>query len=53
MVKKPKPDVEGLLDLARNRVAIEEVTPCINGGRFPAKGVVGRRFAVEASRLST
>jgi starch synthase (maltosyl-transferring) len=41
----------GLSDLARlaaTRVAIEAVSPQIDGGRFPAKGVVGRRFVVEA-----
>ena len=34
--------------LARSRLAIEGVTPSIDGGRFPAKAVVGGRFVVEA-----
>ncbi|HET7409127.1 MAG TPA: alpha-1,4-glucan--maltose-1-phosphate maltosyltransferase [Paracoccaceae bacterium] len=34
--------------LAAQRVAIEEVSPCVDGGRFPAKGVQGRLFTVEA-----
>jgi starch synthase (maltosyl-transferring) len=34
--------------LSEGRVAIEGITPQIDCGRFPAKGVVGRRFAVEA-----
>jgi starch synthase (maltosyl-transferring) len=34
--------------LAAERVAIEGIAPCINGGRFPAKGVAGRLFTVEA-----
>lgn len=34
--------------LAANRVAIEGVDPEIDGGRFPAKTVVGRLFRVEA-----
>ena len=37
-----------LLALAADRVAIEGVTPEIDGGRFPAKTVVGHRFVVEA-----
>lgn len=34
--------------LAAQRIAIEELSPCIDGGRFPAKGVQGRLFTVEA-----
>ncbi|HUF87139.1 MAG TPA: alpha-1,4-glucan--maltose-1-phosphate maltosyltransferase [Thermohalobaculum sp.] len=34
--------------LAAERVAIEGITPEIDGGRFPAKAVVGRPFVVEA-----
>ena len=34
--------------LAAHRVAIEGVSPEIDGGRFPAKTVVGRPFRVEA-----
>ena len=34
--------------LAAERIAIEEVSPCINGGRFPAKSVAGRLLTVEA-----
>jgi starch synthase (maltosyl-transferring) len=37
-----------LQELARNRIAIEAVTPRIDGGRFRAKGIVDRRFVVEA-----
>ncbi len=33
---------------ARRRVVIEAVTPEIDGGRFPAKAVVGDRFEVQA-----
>ncbi len=40
--------VARLEELARNRIAIEAVTPRIDGGRFRAKGVVDRRFVVEA-----
>ena len=41
------PDVE-LAELAANRVAIEGVSPDIDGGRFPAKAVAGAPFVVEA-----
>ncbi len=41
------PDVE-LTELAANRVAIEGVSPDIDGGRFPAKAVAGAPFVVEA-----
>jgi starch synthase (maltosyl-transferring) len=34
--------------MAEARVAIEGVSPAIDAGRFPAKGVVGRPFSVEA-----
>lgn len=34
--------------LAAQRIAIEELSPAIDGGRFPAKGVEGRVFTVEA-----
>jgi starch synthase (maltosyl-transferring) len=30
------------------RVVIENITPCIDGGRFPAKRIVGERLTVEA-----
>jgi len=40
--------IDRLQELARNRIAIEAVTPRIDGGRFRAKGIVGRRFVVEA-----
>ena len=33
---------------AQQRIAIESVSPCVEGGRFPAKDVVGARVAVEA-----
>ena len=60
MARKPAPtkasgaasrrnaSVERLNRLAENRVAIESVSPEINGGRFPAKGVAGRPLVVEA-----
>jgi starch synthase (maltosyl-transferring) len=49
LVKKPKKtDLTFLEKLANQRLAIEDVTPRIDCGRFPAKGVVGRRFVVEA-----
>jgi starch synthase (maltosyl-transferring) len=41
----PPPDLE---KLAASRVAIEAVDPEIDGGRFPARSVVGRPFMVEA-----
>lgn len=45
--KKPHPG-QVLLALAAERVAIEGVTPEIDGGRFPAKTVVDQTFEVEA-----
>ena len=45
----PDDDPEQRLhELAAERVAIEGIAPSINGGRFPAKGVAGRPFTVEA-----
>jgi starch synthase (maltosyl-transferring) len=41
-------DLERLSALAANRVAIEGIEPEIDGGRFPAKTVVGAPFRVEA-----
>jgi starch synthase (maltosyl-transferring) len=45
-------DVAGALEtlshLAASRIAIEGVTPEIDGGRFPAKAVVDAPFAIEA-----
>src|SRR5580658_6769450 len=38
-----RPNVAG-----RNRVAIENVTPQVDGGRFPIKRVVGEAVTVEA-----
>ena len=32
----------------RQRAVIENVTPCVDGGRFPAKRVVGDKVVVEA-----
>jgi len=32
----------------RRRVVIEGVTPCVDGGRFPAKRCAGDRVLVEA-----
>lgn len=40
--------LERLCQLARNRVAIEAIEPSVDGGRFPAKGVAGQPFVVEA-----
>lgn len=37
-----------LLELSGNRIAIEKVMPEIDGGRFPAKRMVGDRLTVEA-----
>ncbi len=37
-----------LTALAANRIAIEGIDPEIDGGRFPAKAVVGQAFVVEA-----
>ncbi len=47
-VLSPQTSIGRLEELARNRIAIEAVSPCIDGGRFRAKGVVGHRFVVEA-----
>ncbi|WP_083551109.1 alpha-1,4-glucan--maltose-1-phosphate maltosyltransferase [Acuticoccus yangtzensis] len=41
-------DDDGIAEIAVNRVAIEAVDPEIDGGRFPAKTVVGQPFVVEA-----
>ncbi len=43
----PVPDVD-LAELAANRVAIENVSPEVEAGRFPAKAVAGQPFAIEA-----
>jgi len=32
----------------RQRIVIEAVTPEVNGGRFPAKRVIGERMRVES-----
>jgi starch synthase (maltosyl-transferring) len=40
--------LEVLSALAANRIAIEGVEPEIDGGRFPAKSVVGAPFLIEA-----
>ncbi len=37
-----------LQKLAAERIAIEALAPCIDGGRFPVKVVQGRLFTVEA-----
>ncbi|MDX6748496.1 maltotransferase domain-containing protein [Geminicoccaceae bacterium 1502E] len=37
-----------LMELAANRVAIEKVTPELDGGRFPVKRIVGDMLTVEA-----
>ncbi|GLQ55561.1 alpha-1,4-glucan--maltose-1-phosphate maltosyltransferase [Devosia nitrariae] len=41
-------DLETLSHLAASRLAIEGISPEIDGGRFPAKTVVGTPFIVEA-----
>ncbi|MCB1883036.1 MAG: DUF3416 domain-containing protein [Geminicoccaceae bacterium] len=41
-----------LLKLAENRVAVERVTPELDGGRFPVKRVVGDVLEVEADIFS-
>src|SRR5688572_20083114 len=41
-----------LAALAAVRVAIENVSPEIDGGRFPAKAAVGDAFVVEADIFS-
>ena len=41
-------DLKRLEALAANRVAIERVTPSVDGGRFPAKVITGRPVTVEA-----
>ena len=43
-----KASLERLQRLAGARVAIEDVSPEIDGGRFPAKAVVGQDLRVEA-----
>ena len=50
---KDEAAVERLMALARNRVAIEAVTPEIDCGRFAAKAVAGRPFTVEARSFRT
>ena len=32
----------------RIRVVIENITPCLDGGRFPVKRIVGDKVVVEA-----
>ncbi|MDB5622706.1 MAG: alpha-amylase, partial [Devosia sp.] len=49
----PAPETRGVADerlfaLAANRIAIEGVMPEIDGGRFPAKSVVGEPVLIEA-----
>jgi starch synthase (maltosyl-transferring) len=58
-VAQPLPSVpelgggdEELFRLAANRVAIEGVMPEIDGGRFPAKSVVGETVVIEADIFS-
>ena len=48
--RAPTPEVtqKRLEDLAANRVAIERVTPELDGGRFPVKRIVGDVLTVEA-----
>jgi starch synthase (maltosyl-transferring) len=42
------PNTKALHELARNRVVIEAVSPCIDGGRYPAKRIVGDALEVRA-----
>jgi starch synthase (maltosyl-transferring) len=46
--REAKAALERLNTLAGERIAIEAVSPEIDGGRFPAKAVVGEEFVVEA-----
>src|SRR4051794_28875578 len=48
--RAPTPEVtqKRLEDLAANRVAVERVTPELDGGRFPIKRIVGDVLEVEA-----
>ena len=39
-------------DVARRRVVIEDVAPCVDGGRFPIKRTAGERVVVEANVFS-
>ncbi|MEW5424953.1 alpha-1,4-glucan--maltose-1-phosphate maltosyltransferase [Amorphus sp. 3PC139-8] len=48
----PDPAAERALALAESRIAIEAIDAEIDGGRFPAKAVVGRPFVVEADIFS-
>lgn len=43
-----EPAATTLEDLAANRLAIESITPCVEGGRFAAKAVAGQRMRIEA-----
>ena len=49
---RPKSSPGWLADLAGERLAIEGVSIEIDGGRFPAKAVAGRPFAIEADIFS-
>ena len=42
-------NANGDRDAGRRRVVIEDVTPCIDGGRFPIKRVCGDHVVVEAA----
>ena len=44
----PADQQDRLLRLSAKRIAIEGIDPEIDGGRFPAKAVVGQPFVVEA-----
>ncbi|MDQ0316480.1 alpha-1,4-glucan--maltose-1-phosphate maltosyltransferase [Amorphus orientalis] len=46
------PAAERALDLAQSRIAIEGIETEIDGGRFPAKAVLGKPFDVEADVFS-
>ena len=50
--RPPGRQLERLNVLAANRVAIEGVTPEIDGGRFPVKRIIGEPVAVEADIFS-
>ncbi len=46
--KKSARALEAISALARHRIAIENISHEIDGGRFPAKVIAGRTFTIEA-----
>lgn len=56
-LRKPRPrgrkaQLAHLEELAANRIAIEAVTPQVDGGRFPVKRILGERVEIEADIFS-